>query len=157
LIDWLQQGVSAVNHYTKDNFQLTQSIGFHLNKARNSLLLEMDSALRPLDINGQQMGILLSLNRGMATTPFEISKLLGIDSGLMTRMLDKLEEKRLLERSRSIDDRRVVNLILTEKGKAVATQIPDIAPEVLNHHLKGFSEEEFEEFRRLLQKFVTGN
>ncbi len=126
-----------MNHYTKDNFHLTQSIGFHLNKARNSLLLEMDSALRPLDINGQQMGILLSLNRGMATTPFEISKLLGIDSGLMTRMLDKLEEKRLLERSRSIDDRRVVNLILTEKGKAVATQIPDIAPEVLNHHPEG--------------------
>jgi len=146
-----------VNHYTSDNFQLTQSIGFHLNKARNNLLMEMDSALRPLDINGQQMGILLSLNRGMAATPFEISKLLGIDSGLMTRMLDKLEEKRLLERSRSIDDRRVVNLILTEKGKAVAAQIPEIAPEVLNHHLKGFSEAEFAEFRRLLQKFVAGS
>ncbi|WP_454764003.1 MarR family winged helix-turn-helix transcriptional regulator [Cupriavidus campinensis] len=146
-----------MNHYTSDNFQLTQSIGFHLNKARNNLLMEMDSALRPLDINGQQMGILLSLNRGMAATPFEISKLLGIDSGLMTRMLDKLEEKRLLERSRSIDDRRVVNLILTEKGKAVAAQIPEIAPEVLNHHLKGFSEAEFAEFRRLLQKFVAGS
>lgn len=145
-----------MKHYTSDNFQLTQSIGFHLNKARNSLLLEMDSALRPLDINGQQMGILLSLTRGMASTPFEISKLLGIDSGLMTRMLDKLEEKGLLERSRSIDDRRVVNLTLTSKGRTVASEIPTIAPEVLNHRLQGFTVEEFEEFRRLLQKFVTG-
>ncbi|SDC98862.1 transcriptional regulator, MarR family [Cupriavidus sp. YR651] len=144
-----------MKHYTRDNFQLTQSIGFHLNKARNSLLMEMDSALRPLDINGQQMGILLSLTRGVASTPFEISKLLGIDSGLMTRMLDKLEEKGLLERSRSIDDRRVVNLTLTEKGKAVAAQIPEIAPEVLNQRLKEFSEAEFLEFRRLLQKFVS--
>ena len=50
-----------MKHYTPENFHLTQSIGFHLNKARNSLLLEMDSALRPLDINGQQMGILLAL------------------------------------------------------------------------------------------------
>ncbi len=145
-----------MKHYTPENFQLTQSIGFHLNKARNSLLMEMDSALRPLDINGQQMGILLSLTRGMASTPFEISKLLGIDSGLMTRMLDKLEEKGLLERSRSADDRRVVNLTLTAKGREVAEEIPAIAPEVLNHRLQRFTPQEFDEFRRLLQKFVSG-
>ncbi|ABF08484.1 DNA-binding MarR family transcriptional regulator [Cupriavidus metallidurans] len=145
-----------MKHYTPENFHLTQSIGFHLNKARNSLLLEMDSALRPLDINGQQMGILLALTRGMAGTPFEISKLLGIDSGLMTRMLDRLEEKGLLERSRSIDDRRVVNLTLTSKGRLVSAEIPSIAPEVLNERLKEFTPEEFDEFRRLLQKFVMG-
>jgi DNA-binding MarR family transcriptional regulator len=102
------------------------------------------------------MGILLALTRGMACTPFEISKLLGIDSGLMTRMLDKLEEKGLLERNRSIDDRRVVNLTLTPKGKTISAEIPAIAPEVLNHRLKGFSPEEFDEFRRLLQKFISG-
>lgn len=145
-----------MKHYTPENFHLTQSIGFHLNKARNSLLLEMDSALRPLDINGQQMGILLALTRGMAGTPFEISKLLGIDSGLMTRMLDRLEEKGLLERSRSIDDRRVVNLTLTSKGRLVSAEIPSIAPEVLNERLKAFTPEDFDEFRRLLQKFVMG-
>ena len=145
-----------MKHYTPENFHLTQSIGFHLNKARNSLLLEMDSALRPLDINGQQMGILLALTRCMAGTPFEISKLLGIDSGLMTRMLDRLEEKGLLERSRSIDDRRVVNLTLTSKGRLVSAEIPSIAPEVLNERLKEFTPEEFDEFRRLLQKFVMG-
>nr|WP_244979029.1 MarR family transcriptional regulator [Cupriavidus plantarum] len=148
-------GDDAVKHYNRDNFLLTQSIGFHLNKARNCLLMEMDCALRPLDINGQQMGILMTLMRGSASTPFEISKMLGIDSGLMTRMLDKLEEKGLLARSRSIDDRRVVNLVLTEKGKSVAEQIPEIAPEVLNERLKSFSENEFAEFGRLLQKFAT--
>ena len=102
------------------------------------------------------MGILLALTRGMAGTPFEISKLLGIDSGLMTRMLDRLEEKGLLERSRSIDDRRVVNLTLTSKGRLVSAEIPSIAPEVLNERLKAFTPEEFDEFRRLLQKFVMG-
>ena len=69
---------------------------------------------------------------GAATTPFELSRLLGIDTGLMTRMLDKLEAKGLLERSRSIEDRRVVNLKLTKAGEAVAARLPEIVPVVLN-------------------------
>jgi DNA-binding MarR family transcriptional regulator len=143
-----------VDHYTKDNFQLTQSIGFYLNRARNSVVMEMDAALKELDISSQQMGILLGLTHGWATTPYELSKLLGIDTGLMTRMLDKLEAKGLLARSRGVDDRRVVNLALTTKGKEIAARIPEVAPKVLNRRLRHFSKEEFDEFRRLLEKFA---
>lgn len=146
-----------MKHYTRENFQLTHSVGFHLNRARNSLLMEMDAALRPLDITAQQMGILLSLMRGMASTPLEVSRLLGIDTGLMTRMLDKLENKGLLQRQRSEEDRRVIHLILTAQGRDVAGQIPNIAPDVLNHRLRNFSDSEFSEFARLLQKFADGS
>jgi len=125
-----------------------------INKARNILTIEMDAALKDLDISSQQMGILMSLSLGVAATPFELSKLLGIDTGLMTRMLDKLEAKGLLQRSRSLEDRRVVDLTLTEKGEEVAGQIPEVAPDVLNAHLKKFSKVEFEELRRLLRKFL---
>lgn len=145
-----------MKHYNRENFRLTQSVGFHLNKARNGLLMEIDAALRPLDITGQQMGILLSLTQGAASTPLEISKLLEIDTGLMTRMLDKLESKGMLQRQRSEADRRVVNLILTDKGRDVASRIPDIAPDVLNHRLRHFTRDEFSEFLRLLQKFTEG-
>ena len=143
-----------MEHYTKDSFSLTRSVGFAINKARNVLVTEMDAALKDLDITSQQMGILLSLTSGIATTPFELSKLLGIDTGLMTRMLDKLETKGLVERSRSLEDRRVVNLKLTEKGEEVASQLPEIAPLVLNNRLKDFSRAEFKELHRLLFKFL---
>lgn len=143
-----------MKHYNRENFQLTQSVGFHLNKARNGLLMEVDAALRPLDITGQQMGILLSLTQGAASTPLEISKLLEIDTGLMTRMLDKLESKGMVQRQRSEADRRVVNLILTDKGRDVASRIPDIAPDVLNHRLRHFTRDEVSEFLRLLRKFT---
>ena len=142
-----------MDHYSKENYQLTQSVGFLLNRARNAVLMEMDAALKDLDITGQQMGILLSLTSGTASTPYELSKLLEIDTGLMTRMLDKLEARGLLTRSRSVDDRRVVNLILTRKGEEVAGRIPDVAPKVLNRRLKHFTRQEFTEFRRLLAKF----
>jgi DNA-binding MarR family transcriptional regulator len=144
-----------MNHYTPENFSLTQSVGFSINKARNLLITEMDTALKDLDITSQQMGILLSVHWSVATTPFELSRLLGIDTGLMTRMLDKLEARGLLERSRSIEDRRVVNLELTKEGNAIAVRLPSIAPVVLNRRLKRFTKAEFEEFRRLLNKFLA--
>jgi DNA-binding MarR family transcriptional regulator len=144
-----------MNHYTPENFSLTQSVGFSINKARNLLITEMDAAVKDLGITTQQMGILLSLARGIATTPFELSRLLGIDTGLMTRMLDKLETKGLLERSRSVEDRRVVNLKLTKAGEGVAVELPSIVPVVLNRRLKKFTKAEFEELRRLLNKFLA--
>jgi DNA-binding MarR family transcriptional regulator len=143
-----------MDHYPKDNFPVGQSIGLSLTKARNLIVAEMDQALKPLDISAQQMGILLSLHDGVASTPFEISRLLGIDTGLMTRMLDKLETKSLLSRSRNLDDRRVVDLTLTEQGRAVAARIPDVAPAVLNARLRNFTKAEFAELRRLLDKFI---
>jgi DNA-binding MarR family transcriptional regulator len=143
-----------MNHYTTDNFSLTESVGFAINKARNLLVTEMDAELRGLDITTQQMGILLSMRRQIAATPFELSKLLGIDTGLMTRMLDKLETKGLLKRSRSLEDRRVVNLKLTKKGEAVASRLPDVVPVVLNRRLNKFTRAEFQELRRLLHKFL---
>ncbi|EEA01895.1 transcriptional regulator, MarR family [Burkholderia sp. H160] len=143
-----------MDHYTTRNFMLTESIGFRLVKARNVVVAEMDAALKDLDINGQQMGILLSVKQGVATTPFELSKLLGIDTGLMTRMLDKLESKGLLERSRDPDDRRVVNLTLTAEGQKISARIPEIAPHVLNARLRKFTKAEFAELDRLLRKFT---
>jgi DNA-binding MarR family transcriptional regulator len=145
-----------MKHYSRANFHLTDSIGFLIVHVRNLMLTHMDAALKKIDISGQQMGILLSLSQGIASTPFELSKLLDIDTGLMTRMLDKLESMGLLERSRSLEDRRVINLSLTVKGKEVAEHIPDIAPEVLNSRLQKFTKAEFVEFRRLLRKFLSG-
>jgi DNA-binding MarR family transcriptional regulator len=143
-----------MKHYTKDTFQMDESVGYLLNKARNLVLMEMDAALKDLEITGQQMGILISLTRGLAATPFELSKRLGIDTGLMTRMLDKLETRGLLVRSRSVEDRRVVNLTLTDKGRVVSAQLPSIAPEVLNARLETFTTAEFDELRRLLRKLL---
>jgi DNA-binding MarR family transcriptional regulator len=144
-----------VRHYTKENFNLMDSVGFALNKARNLILMEMDAALKEVDISSQQMGILLALKQQTASTPFELSKLLGMDTGLMTRMLDKLETKGLVVRSRDAEDRRVVNLTLTGAGRAVAARLPEIAPAVLNERLKKFTKAEVEELRRLLRKFIA--
>ena len=143
-----------MEHYTRETFLSKESIGLSLSKARNMLLMKMDAALKEESVTSQQMGIVLSISRGAAGTPIELAKLLGIDTGLMTRMLDKLEKQGLLARVRSLEDRRVVNLHLTEKGAALGTRIPEIAPQVLNALFRNFSVHEFEELQRLLNKML---
>jgi DNA-binding MarR family transcriptional regulator len=135
-------------------FMLTDSIGFLINRASNDLGNEVDRALKDIGITGQQMGILLAVEGDLAATPLELAKLLGIDPGLMSRMLDKLEEQGFLERSRSDEDRRVVIVTLTSHGHEVAARLPAIACGAVNARLDEFSEEEFRQMHRLLRKFV---
>lgn len=142
-------------HESTDTMMNGESVGLFLNQARNALIADMDGAIKALDVSTMQMGLLITMKRGAASTPFELSKLLSIDTGAMTRMLDKLEAKGLLARSRSMEDRRVVNLALTEKGEQVMAQASVIVPQVLNARLAGFTKQEFNELRRLLAKFAN--
>jgi DNA-binding MarR family transcriptional regulator len=143
-----------MKHYTVENFTMKRSLGYKVTKLRNLVGGEMDAALKSFDISSQQMGILLAMRSGEVSTPFELSKMLSVDTGLMTRMLDKLEARELLKRSRSLEDRRVVNLSLTKKGEQVAAQLPGIAIGVLNARLSHLSKTEFDEFGRLLDKII---
>lgn len=143
-----------MSHYSKDDFHLTQDVVCAISKVRNVVMAQMDAAVKGLNIRAHHVGILMSLMRGVDTTPAMLSRHLGIDTGLMTRMLDKLESLGMLTRSRSSDDRRVVNLELTYAGREVALRIAEIAPEVLNARLEHFTVAEFEELRRLLRKFL---
>ena len=49
-----------------------------------------------------------------------LARLCQLDAGGMTRLLDRLETKGLVRRERSQEDRRVVNLELTDEGRAAA-------------------------------------
>ncbi len=63
----------------------------------------------------------------------------------------RLEQKQLLQRQRSDTDRRVVNLALTDKGRAVAAEIPVVVHEELQRHLHDFTDQELQ----LLIQFLT--
>ncbi|WP_109479586.1 MarR family winged helix-turn-helix transcriptional regulator [Paraburkholderia sp. C35] len=143
-----------MSHYSKEDFHLTDNVGFAISKARNLVTSQMDAAVKGLNGRAHHVGIFMSLLRGTDTTPVMLSRHLGIDSGLMTRTLDKLETLGMLTRTRSQDDRRVVNLELTEAGRAVALRITEIAPDVLNARLQRFTRDEFDELSRLLRKFL---
>ena len=73
----------------------------------------------------------------------------------MTRMLDRLEAKGLIERVRSETDRRVVHLRLTDAGEAATAKIPHVLASVNNDFLQGFSEREWRQLRKLVERMTA--
>src|SRR5688572_23064084 len=82
----------------------------------SSLVRSVDARMQPLELTAMQWEPLLLLSRGRADTVAALARECDMDCGAMTRMLDRLEQKQLLQRQRSDSDRRVVNLALTGKG-----------------------------------------
>jgi len=77
-----------------------------------------------------------------------------LDTGAMTRLLDRLEAKGLCRRVRSLADRRVVNIELTDEGRAAAEQVPHILSRVQNEHLAGFNAAEWEQLKSYLRRIL---
>jgi DNA-binding MarR family transcriptional regulator len=134
---------------------LEGSVGYHLSRARNVLLHRMDAAVGPLGLTPQQIGVMFQLSLGIARTPQELSRALAYDSGSMTRMLDRLEKKGFIARTRSELDRRVVEVNLTEAGRAIAAQLPTVCGAVMTEVLAPFSQREVEQLIELLNRIAV--
>ena len=52
-----------------------------------------------------------------ARSPSELSEATGLSSGATTALIDRLERKGFVRRSRSVDDRRKVLVEMTEQGR----------------------------------------
>ncbi|WP_434107899.1 MarR family winged helix-turn-helix transcriptional regulator [Paraburkholderia caffeinilytica] len=141
--------------YNADEIHLESSLGYYLTKARNVLVERMDRAVKPLGLTAQQIGVILVLSAQRASTPFELSRVMSYDSGSMTRLLDRLEKKGFVARSRSDADRRMVKLELTPQGHEAARQLPALGAAVLNEQLRGFSAADHAALLDLLGRFIA--
>jgi len=149
----VDEPTSTAAFYSGEAYDIEQSVGLLMKRALNSMLRSVDARMQAHDLTALQWGPLLLLAQGRADTVATCARESGIDASSMTRMLDRLESKGLVRRVRSEADRRVVRIELTAQGAKAAQRIPHELARVLNHHLRGFSPDEFETFKRLLRRF----
>ena len=145
------QGVAAF--YSGANYQKENSVGFLMKRGLSVLVRNLEHRMQGLDLTGTQWNPLLHVANGCDTVA-ACAREGQIDAGAMTRMLDRLESKGLIQRERSTEDRRVVRLALTPQGEEVAKQIPYVLADVINRQLLGFSTEEVQTMVSLLRRFV---
>ncbi|MDB6107686.1 MAG: hypothetical protein JWO52_7685 [Gammaproteobacteria bacterium] len=143
--------------YDSATYEPRKGIGHLMHRVRTEILaavdreLAADEQLAAMDVTSAQFIILATLSMGIAKSASDLCKGISYDAGAMTRMIDRLEEKGLLRRSRDPGDRRLVNLELTEKGNAALPRMRDVSMKVLNRFLQGFTKVE----ARQLEGFLT--
>lgn len=141
--------------YRGDNWSAEESIGYLLRTTVSTLMRAAETAMRPYGLTSVQWAPLMIISRGGNPTAASLARDLNTDTGAMTRMLDRLEAKGLLMRTRSATDRRVVELTLTEQGRELTTLIPHHLASVYNNHLAGFSADEFNELKSYLRRIIA--
>ena len=141
--------------YRGEGYRIDESIGYLMKQALASLVRSVDRLLDDQDLTAVQVLPLLAIGDGRVGTAAELARLIGTDPAAATRMLDRLEAKELVCRTRCPNDRRVVRLALTPAGKRLADRLPYVMSDVLNRHLTGFSRVEFEHLRALLRRLIA--
>lgn len=109
--------------------------------------------LKPYGISVQQYNILRIL-RGQHPNPVTINLLIDrmLDKNSnASRLVEKLRLKKLVERAVSLDDRRAVNVVITQKGLTLLTEL-DKQEELFLKELKNLSAKEAELVSNLLDK-----
>ncbi len=106
--------------------------------------------LKPFKISVQQYNILRILRGAKeAITVSSVRKRMIQKSPNATRLMDKLCDKELIERTRCENDRRIVYVKISERGlKLLAT----INIEEFNNHMNNITEDEAETLNKILDK-----
>ena len=129
-------------------------IGHLIGRARSAMLTGLDGELEPFGLTGAQFAVLKNVADGVAETAADLCRTMHYDTGSMTRMLDRLEEKAVLRRERCTEDRRVVYLRITDTGNELLPQLRAAAVHVLSRHLAGFTPEEVESLKQYLVRMI---
>ena len=141
--------------YDGASYVAGDSVGYLLNQVVISMRRQIEQAMTEHDLTASQWFPLWKLRREGPATAQELARDMDIDAGAMTRLIDRLAAKGLLQRLRSDTDRRRVVLTLTAAGEAVADHVPQVLADVNNAYLRDFSRDEWQQLKELLRRMLA--
>lgn len=131
---------------------LENQICFPLYACSKEIIKRYRPFLEELGLTYTQYLVMLVLWEKQSLSAKELGQLLYLDSGTLTPVLKRLEEKRLLSRRRSDDDERNLLVSLSEEGEELKRRAVKV-PQGLAACVK-LEESEARELYRLLYKFL---
>ena len=93
------------------------SLTYLLLKAAKRSLAALEAELADLDLTARQYLLLTLAATGKELSQQDLAAKLDLDPTIIVKIVDQLEDRGLLERTRATDDRRRHQLILTPAGK----------------------------------------
>jgi len=111
-----------------------------------------------LTLTPVQFAALSAVEKHPGTDQATVAGLVAYDRATLGKVIDKLEERRLMVRTTSPTDRRAKSLELTEDGRALLKKARPLVLEIQPDILAGLTEAEKETFMALMDKVtMAGN
>ncbi|ETX27666.1 MarR family winged helix-turn-helix transcriptional regulator [Roseivivax isoporae] len=109
---------------------LDEFVSYGLRRASNAVQSDLARALRDIDLRLVTMSVLVVIAENPGLRQSQLSDILSIERPNLVSILDELESRSLMSRTRVPTDRRAYALSVTEEGQALA----DRALEVTREH-----------------------
>ncbi|WP_129125962.1 MarR family winged helix-turn-helix transcriptional regulator [Geomonas oryzae] len=135
-----------------DKHNLLYRLGFLTRRWRQVL----DSAFQSLGVTDAAWRPLLHLHHlGDGIRQKDLAASLGIEGPSLTRILDQLIAKGLIERSEDASDRRAKLLALSPQGRAMVTEITGKVAALEHDLLSSFGDAEIEQMSSFVERLET--
>ena len=131
--------------------------GFYISRIKqiNTRLLNKFLAQKNITaFNGEQGRILHVLWENDGISNRELSKKSGLAMSSLTTMLERMEEKKLLERRVDENDKRKILIFLTDYAKSLKSEYDEISDKMTEISFEGISNEERLAFEATLEKVL---
>lgn len=132
--------------------ELPDLMGFHLRLAHVAMYRDFATALSDLDLTQKQCATLTLIGANPAVSQVDLASTLGTDRATMMAMVDRLEQRGLLLRRRSVGDRRRQELNLTPEGEVMLERAKRAIAQHEGHFTQRFSADELKCFMNALRR-----
>ncbi len=125
---------------------LDASVGFLLTRTARSMKRALEARLSKHHITATQYVVLSLLADEEGISLSKLGHRLYFDNPTITGVVDRMERDGLVRRRRVLDDRRVINVSLTPKGKKLVRAVEKIAADVNEEAMRDFPKSDREKF-----------
>ena len=139
---------------TKATLSVKKKVLINLQLASAKASSEMLSTLKPFDVSAQQFNVLRIL-RGQGKKPANLNTIQERMVNKMsntTRLIDKLIDKKLVERCVCEENRRKIEVNITKQGLQLLEKIDPEIKNLEENSTNNLSEKELEQLNTLLEK-----
>lgn len=135
---------------------LDHSIGYSINMSGLLLKRELFAAFKAkgFDVTPEQWALLSRLNENDGISQNELAQVTFKDNANITRIVDKLVVKRLVNKVDDDSDGRASKIMITKAGRKLVTQLQSLAANVLEKATKGLTKDQVSQANSVIQKIM---
>jgi DNA-binding MarR family transcriptional regulator len=138
------------------NSFLDSSIGYTINMAGLLLKRELIASFKKnkYDVTPEQWAILSRLSETDGVNQNHLAQLTFKDNANITRIIDKLIAKKLVNKESDANDGRASRIFITRSGESLVNKLQPLAANVIKNATVGFSKSEVELTNKLVLKII---